>query len=108
MKKTVNLTAFFEAIEKDKRLGVSHIGLYATLIYLWEKQGFQEPILAFGKEVMQLSRIGSTATYQKLIRQLIQFGYIRYLPSYYKGTASRIFVNNFVPNNSGQSESKYP
>lgn len=92
MKKEAALTGFFEAIEKDRRLGISHIGLYVTFVYLWEKQGFKGPVLAFGKEVMQLSRIGSTATYQKLIRQLGQYGYIRYKPSYYKGRGSRIFL----------------
>lgn len=90
---------FFSAIEKDQRLGISHIGLYATLIWLWEKQGFKGPVNTFGKEVMQLARIASTATYQKLLRQLEQYGYIRYLPSYYKGKASKIFLNNWKDNN---------
>jgi hypothetical protein len=93
MKKSILLTAFFESIEKDRRLGISHIGLYMTLFYLWEKQGFHGPVIAFGKEVMQLSRIGSTATYQKLIRQLGQYGYICYMPSLYKGRGSRIFMS---------------
>lgn len=92
MKKDSILAAFFSAIERDQRLGISHIGLCVTLIWLWEKQGFKGPINAFGKEVMQLSRIASTATYQKLLNELVQYGYIRYLPSYYKGKASKIFL----------------
>jgi hypothetical protein len=92
MKKDSILNAFFSAIESDQRLGISHIGLYVTLIWLWEKQGFKGPIVLFGKDVMQLSRIASTATYQKLSHQLVQFGYIRYNPSYYKGNGSRIFL----------------
>ena len=92
MKKDSILAAFFSAIEKDQRLGISHIGLYVTLIWLWEKQGFKGPVNAFGKELMQLSRIASTATYQKLLHQLVQYGYIRYLPSHYKGKASKIFL----------------
>ncbi|TKT86021.1 hypothetical protein [Dyadobacter frigoris] len=92
MKKDSILTVFFSAIEKDQRLGISHIGLCVTLICLWEKQGFKGPVDAFGKEIMRLSRIASTATYQKLLRQLVQYGYIRYLPSYYKGKASKIFL----------------
>jgi hypothetical protein len=94
MKKDSILAAFFSAIEKDQRLGISHIGLYATLIWMWEKQGFKGPVNAYGKEVMHHSRIASTATYQKLVRQLVQYGYIRYKPSYYKGKASRISLNN--------------
>lgn len=92
MKKGSILAVFFSVIEKDQRLGISHIGLYVTLIWLWEKQGFKGPLNAFGKEVMQLSRIASTATYQKLLRQLVQFGYICYKPSYYKGKPSKIFL----------------
>jgi len=94
MKKDSILAAFFSAIEKDQRLGISHIGLYVTLIWLWEKQGCNGPVIAFGREVMELSRIGSTATYQKLIRQLVQYGYIQYKPSLYKGRGSRIFLRS--------------
>ncbi|WP_159477734.1 hypothetical protein [Dyadobacter sp. 3J3] len=93
MKKDSILASFFSAIETDQRLGISHIGLYVTLIWLWEKQGFKGPVVAFGKDVMTLSRIASTATYQKLIHHLEQYGYIRYQPSYYKGKGSRIFLS---------------
>lgn len=93
MKQETVLKTFFSAIETDRRLGISHIGLYVTLICLWEKQGSKGPVVAFGKEVMALARIESTATYQRLIRQLVQYGYICYEPSYYKGKASRIFLH---------------
>ena len=101
MKKDSILATFFSAIEKDQRLGISHIGLYVALICLWEKQGFKGHVNAFGKEVMQLSRIASTATYQKLLRQLVQYGYIRYMPSYYKGKASKIFLYLKTPEERG-------
>jgi len=37
---------------------------------------------------MKLSRIKSTATYHKVLRELQAFGYIEYVPSYdpYKGS----------------------
>lgn len=93
MKRDSALEAFFEGIEKDQRPGISHLGLYMALMYLWQKQQFKGPVIAFGKEVMQLARIGSTATYQKLLHQLEDYGYIRYEPSFYKGRGSKIFMD---------------
>ena len=93
MKRDSALEAFFEDIAKDQRPGIAHLGLYMALIYLWQKQEFKGPVIAFGREVMQLARIGSTATYQKLLHQLEDYGYIRYQPSFYKGKGSKIYLD---------------
>jgi replication initiation and membrane attachment protein DnaB len=86
------LQRFFPAIAKDSRIGIKHIGLYLTLIYLWEKQGFAGSIQAFSRDVMPLAKISSSTTYNKLIHELDGYGYISYQPSYYKGKASQIFL----------------
>ena len=83
------LTQFFSAIEKDPRIGISHIGLFVTLLSMRQSCGTVE---VFSRDVMAAAKIASTATYQKLIHELHQFGYVRYQPSYYKGRPSRVYI----------------
>ncbi|TDE18079.1 hypothetical protein [Dyadobacter psychrotolerans] len=86
------LRGFFSAIEKDPRISVSHIGLYVTLVSLCQSQGETGCLEIFGKDVMLASKISSTATYIKLLHELIDFRYLHYEPSYYKRKASRISI----------------
>ena len=84
------------AIDKDPRISISHIGLFVTFLSLWERQKVVGPVEVFSRDVMIIAKISSTATYQKLIQQLHQYGYIRYEPSYYKGRPSRIYITDKI------------
>lgn len=83
---------FFSKIGKDPRIGISHIGLFVTLVSVWRTQEFAKPIESYSSEIMPLAKISSSATYHKLIRDLDRFGYIKYEPSFYKGKASKIYI----------------
>lgn len=89
METSTILSRFFSAIEKDPRIGISHIGLFVTLLSMRQPCGTVE---VFSSEIMAAAKIASTATYQKLIHELHQSGYVRYQPSYYKGKPSRIYI----------------
>jgi len=87
------LTSFMAAIQKDPRISISHIGLFATLAALWQKQPGKAYLELYSKQVMSVAKISSSATYHKLIHDLDNYGYVSYEPSYYKGRASRISIN---------------
>ncbi len=85
---------FFSAIADDPRISTTHISLYMALLKLWGEQGFQNPIRVFSYEVMPLCKISGIATYHKSIRELHQYGYIQYAPSYYRLSRSFVFMIN--------------
>lgn len=67
---------------KDQRLMATHISLFTALFVQWQRNGFISPFPVTRKELMGYSRIASIATYHKCIRELDEYGYIRYQPSY--------------------------
>lgn len=75
-------TGFYGAISQDARIGLAHISLYIALYQLWCSRGGQTQILIKRKELMELSKIGSSATYHKCLRNLVEYGYIGYTPSF--------------------------
>jgi len=87
------ISNFFSKAAGDARISIAHIGLYATLFQMLADQRYEQPIMAFGGSVMQKAKISSSATYHKLVRDLAEYGYIIYKPSFYKGKASRIYLH---------------
>ncbi len=76
----------------DRRVTVWHLGMYMVFLYLWNQNNRENPIVISRRQVMQLARFKSIATYHKCIKDLVAFGYIDYHPTYdyYQGT--RVFL----------------
>lgn len=91
MKVLQPLCNFFKAVQDDGRISVTHIGIYAALLHYRARRNMQNPVCAFSHEIMALAKIASSFTYYKCIRELSEYGYINYIPSYKKTKASRIY-----------------
>jgi len=85
------LSHFFTAIENDYRISITHIGIYAALLQFRVAKGFINPIQVFSFEIMHIAKISAPYTYHKCIRELSEYGYIRYEPSFKKNQGSRIY-----------------
>ena len=85
------LSRFFAAIAQDPRISITHIGMYAALVQCWQEHGFENPITVFRYELMPLAKISGKSTYHKLIKDLSDFGYIRYSPSRRRNQGSKIY-----------------
>ena len=85
------LADFFTAIEKDGRISITHIGVYAALLQYRMEHGFANPIQVYSYEIMWIAKISAAATYHKCIKALSEYGYIRYMPSFKRNQASRIY-----------------
>jgi len=75
------LISFLDNISHDPRIGVSHISLFCALV----KQATMtddHSILVKSNEVMKVAKISGLGTYHKCIRELNDYGYIKYRPSY--------------------------
>jgi len=87
----VAYTKLVRRMGKDQRLMATHISLFTALFVQWQRNDFISPIPVTRKELMGYSRIASIATYHKCIRQLDEYGYIRYQPSFHPAKGSLIY-----------------
>lgn len=85
------LSDFFLAIEKDFRIGTTHIAIYAALLQYRVLKGFINPIQVYRYEITSLAKISSPYTYHKCIQELSEYGYIKYEPSFKKTQGSTIY-----------------
>lgn len=76
----------------DSRISKGHVTLYVALIYLWSKQSYYGPLEVNSRELMPLAKISSAPTYHNLIRQLAEYGYIKYIPSFYRKRKSLVYI----------------
>jgi len=77
-----HLNSFFDRIATDNRIHPTHISLYMALFQFWNLSRFQNPISVSRSELMSVSKINAKATYHKVMKELHQFGYVIYRPSY--------------------------
>lgn len=85
------LERFLKEIQGNGRISPGHISLFVTIVQCWHDNGCAGPICVFGKELMAKSKL-STGTFHRVIRDLNEFGYIRYVPSYNHFLGSLVYV----------------
>lgn len=90
-----HLNGVFGQFARDGRLHSSHVSLYMTLFHFWNASYFRTEFYINRAEVMQLSKIGSTSTYHRCIKQLHHWGYFHYQPSHNPLKGSRVKMFNF-------------
>lgn len=91
MKTLQPLSDFFKAIEKDYRISVTHIGIYAALLQFRADRDLINPIQAYRYEIIDIAKISSPRTYYKCMRELNEYGYIKYEPTRKRNQRSRIY-----------------
>jgi hypothetical protein len=92
MKSIPALIEFFIAIREDSRISPVHISLFMAIMQHWNEHDCKSPISVFSKDLMQLAKISGVATYHRTIKELHEYGYIKYQPSYNHFTGSLIFI----------------
>ena len=102
-----HLTGFYDRIHSDDRLNPTHISLYLAMFQFWNLNHFRNPISISRSEMMRLSKIGALGTYHKCIRQLQEFGYIIYEPSFNPYKGSLVHLHNFDTEDVQKMNRKY-
>lgn len=89
----LQLSGFFQKVAVDNRLNPTHVSLYMAVFQFWNSERFQNPVSISRQELMRISKISAKATYHKCIKDLHNFGYIQYIPSYnpFKGSLVYLF-----------------
>ena len=93
---TADYTKWLRRMSKDQRLLATHISLYTALFVCWQRLGFAQPFAVNRSELMGFSKIASVATYHKCIKELDEFGYVYYQPSYHPKLGSRVYWPDFL------------
>ena len=85
------LSQFFKAIEKDQRISITHIVIFAALVPFRTAAGYITPIKAYRHEIMKIAKITGPVTYHRCIKDLNEYGYINYLPKRNRNQRSTIY-----------------
>jgi len=88
------LHAFFDNIHADSRVTTAHISLFFALWTKWLETREKQTIIFFTRDIMPLSKISSVSTYHKAIKQLGEYGYINYEPSFNHNVGSTVAFFN--------------
>lgn len=91
-KEAADYTKWVRRMSTDGRILASHVSLFTALFVFWQQRGYTSPFSINRKSLMIFSRIASVATYHKCIRELDNFGYIRYQPSYHPKQGSVVWL----------------
>jgi hypothetical protein len=51
------LSGFFDAIQKDARISITHIGFYAAVLRYWELDGGENPFYLTKAQMMRVAKI---------------------------------------------------
>ncbi len=90
-----HLAGFFDRVAADDRLNPTHVSMYVSLFQFWNASRFKNPISIFRNELMKVSKICAKATYHKCMRELNDFGYLQYKPSFNPFKGSLVYLFNF-------------
>ncbi|WP_301928359.1 hypothetical protein [Ferruginibacter sp.] len=83
---------FIESVKQDSRINSTHISLYVSLVHQWMAKGKTNPLSVYRQDIMSLCKISGTATYHKSIRELHEYGYIKYVPSFNHFLGSLVYI----------------
>jgi hypothetical protein len=92
MEEVKELTNFYAAIKDDNRIGATHITMYMALFQFYNLNEFCNPVYITRASVMEAAKISGLATYHKCIKDLHEFGYIDYEPSFDFKVRSKVWI----------------
>lgn len=83
-----HMNGLYIKLYEDDRLNPSHVSIYFALFKYWNLNRFQNPFSVARYEIMKLSKLKSTTTYSKCIKDLMKWNYLTYQASNnpYKGS----------------------
>jgi hypothetical protein len=84
-----------DRMAEDRALSANHVSLYIALFHHWNRFRFRVPLAIIRDDLMRVSKVASTATYTKCLKDLERCGYLKYEPSYSPRYPSYVYLFNF-------------
>lgn len=76
-----HLNGVLRKFADDDNISSSHRSLYLAFFELWNQKHFPKNIMLNSRQVIAIAKIRSRTTYHKLLRDLTNWGYLKYHPS---------------------------
>lgn len=100
------LNTVFESFNNDHRIKQGHIALYLAFFQEWNREYFKKTITINRESIMGKAKFKSKTTYHNYIRDLNDWGYLKYFPSYHPARGSKVQMTIFF-NSVGQKMANY-
>ncbi|RIA08576.1 hypothetical protein OE09_0395 [Flavobacteriaceae bacterium MAR_2010_72] len=102
----VQMNAALDSFNNDWRIKQGHITLYLAFFQKWNREFFKKTITINRELVMERAKIKSKTTYHNILKDLNDWGYLQYYPSYdpRRGSVIRMAIFFAQP---GQKLGKY-
>tara|TARA_R110002167_G_scaffold117729_1_gene293878 strand:- start:206 stop:880 length:675 start_codon:yes stop_codon:yes gene_type:complete len=91
----VHMNAIFESFNSDVRIKQGHITLYFAFFQKWNREFFKEKLTINSALIMDAAKIRSKTTYHNYLKDLNNWGYLHYFPSYHPSRGSIVKLPKF-------------
>ena len=96
MKQNVNYVNHHRQVNlkmsEDPNISPYHISVYNALFQIWNECHFDSDLSINRNDVMKLSKIGNANTYTRILKELDEYGYIKYHPSFNPLIGSKVTI----------------
>ena len=85
-----HLNAVFEKLNEDDRVKQGHITLYLAFFQKWNREYFKKTLTINRTAIMKRAKFKSKTTYHNYLKDLNDWGYLVYFPSFHPARGSRV------------------
>ncbi|WP_423997214.1 hypothetical protein [Maribacter sp. IgM3_T14_3] len=86
----IHLNAVFEKFNEDDRVKQGHITFYLAFFQKWNREYFKKTLTINRTAIMERAKFKSKTTYHNYLKDLNDWGYLVYFPSFHPARGSRI------------------
>jgi hypothetical protein len=86
----VHLNAVFERFNNDEKIKQGHITLYLAFFQKWNREFFKKTLTITREFIMEKAIIKSKTTYHNYLKDLNDWGYLNYFPSFHLARGSKV------------------
>ncbi|WP_144962431.1 hypothetical protein [Gillisia sp. Hel_I_86] len=104
----IQLNAVFERFNNDDRIKQGHITLYLAFFQKWNREYFKKTITINREWVMEKAKIKSKTTYHNYLKELNDWSYLQYYPSYHPARGSKVQMSIFFSSDSQKLANSIP
>ena len=98
MNRPAQFRIIFELMSRDARLSALHVALYHSMLRCWRNAKGAVEFKIKDATLREASKIHSIRAYQRCLKELEEWGYLRYFPSQLPGLDSRISLTGIDTN----------
>ena len=91
----VHLNAVFEKFNNDNRIKQGHITLYLAFFQKWNREYFKKTLTINRAFIMERAKFKSKTTYHNYLKDLNDWGYLNYFPSFHPARGSKVSMPIF-------------